>query len=243
MLGFAWADDSVEVTLCNLVAKPARTPPAVVFSSNASALGRRSCGPIAFGACCRLAGQRHGDTLEVTARMDEIRGAGLMHVFADAARNYGVAYASPLGKLGFLAPSAQFAEDLPKGWNRYTWANLCGECGNVSAYVNSYRKQINKDGEPMPCCGEAVDETEGPPGPPEGAKGVFTAFRPAGQPPGPVVANVTFPWAAADFDGREPFQALLAPGLTASVLYGHPPRIYRARAGETVEGLEAVAWA
>eukprot|EP00966_Prymnesium_polylepis_P015942 368192-Prymnesium_polylepis.1 len=78
----------------------------------------------------------------------------------------------------------------------------------------------------MACCGGAVDETEGPPGPPAGAVGVFTQYRRAGSTGAPV-AQICFPWTRAQYDGRgEPFQMLLAPNVTMSVLWGQAPAVF-----------------
>mmetsp|Transcript_58478 Transcript_58478/g.187844 ORF Transcript_58478/g.187844 Transcript_58478/m.187844 type:complete len:252 (-) Transcript_58478:78-833(-) len=199
------------VTFCNADLEARQEP--LTFAAN----GSTCTAPL--GTCCEVAGQAPGTTLAVSlvAPAGQLP-LGSLRVLSASARNYGMAYRSAEG-LRWLAPSAQFSEALPEGWARYTWANLCGACGDVSAYVNGYRKQINAG--PMRC-GAAFDETEGPPGPPQGAAGVFTAFRPQGEAPGPVVANVTFPWSRAQFEGREPFQALLAPGVTLSYVFGQP---------------------
>lgn len=219
------------LTCCNLRPSPSAAPEgeALVFQSNSTANSSSGCGPVLFGQCCELTQQTPGQAVEITAQTVGAvgdRAFERVHVFSDAARNYVVAYSTIAGGVSLIAPSAQFEEKLPRQWNRFVWANLCSACGDVSAYVNSYAKQINADGKPMSCCGRAVDETEGFPGPPEGAAGVFTAFSTASHQLGSVVANITFPWNLTEYDGRESFQVLLAPGLTASVLVGQQPRIF-----------------
>ena len=179
---------------------------------------------IRFGECAYLTAQVGAHVAEV-ASSDGARGSGKVVALASPGRSYAVAYLTDTASLQLISPSSSFNEDLPVGWDRFVWASLCPMCDEVAAWVSGYQKQINPT-VPMACCGSAVDETEGPPGPPKGAVGMFTTFRPSGV-PGEPLAPICFPWTREEYDGRgEPFQMLLGPNLTMTILFGHAPVIY-----------------
>uniref|UniRef100_A0A7S0QBJ3 Uncharacterized protein n=1 Tax=Coccolithus braarudii TaxID=221442 RepID=A0A7S0QBJ3_9EUKA len=178
---------------------------------------------LSFGECEFLTAPVGKSVAVTLAGSDGSRGEGHFVALAARGRAYAVAYRVD-AELQLIAPSSAFKEVLPTGWDRFVWANLCAECGNVSAFVSGFSKQINKQDEPM-TCGRAIDETEGPPGPPLGAVGVFTQYHPTAV--GAPVAPICFPWARAEYDGYgEPFQMLLAPNLTMTLLWGHSPMVF-----------------
>ena len=204
----------VPFMLCNAAASNAT----IVFR-----IGLATTAALRFGECDYLPLQTGEHDVKLTSSAG-IDGAGQIVVLSSRGRSYAAAYNDGSAALRVIAPSPAFKEELPNGWDRFVWANLCPLCGNVSAFVSNYRKQINRPSEPMACCGTAIDETEGPPGPPAGAVGVFTQFRPGS--PGPPVAPICFPWKREQYDGREAFQMLLANNLTMTLLWGYEPVVY-----------------
>ena len=235
-LGFSGEHDGLEfdtdgsqpqqTMLCNSVATVRGAVPAdgatVAFRAN---LAVSAIATLPFGACTYMALPAGSHNVTVTSS-DGSHGTGRIKVvLASPGRAYAVAYRAGAAQLDVLAPSAAFAERLPVGWDRFVWASLCPTCGPVSAFVSDYQKQINPPATPMRC-GGAVDETEGPPGPPVGARGAFTHYRAAGE-PGVLVAQIRFPWRREQYDGRgEPFQVLLGPNLTMAMLWGQAPVVY-----------------
>mmetsp|Transcript_43672 Transcript_43672/g.72578 ORF Transcript_43672/g.72578 Transcript_43672/m.72578 type:complete len:688 (-) Transcript_43672:115-2178(-) len=210
--------------------------PALRFSSSSSSSSNRNSQlfdgsayvddspALRFGECANFIVHVRTHHVQL-ASSDGANGTGRFIALASPGRSYAVAYRADSTALRLIAPSSEFREEIPVGWNRFVWANLCPRCGNVSAWVSDYQKQINPV-EPMACCGHAINETEGPPGPSLGAVGMFTQFRPMAMPSDPI-APICFPWAHDQYNGRgEPFQMLLGPNLTMTILSGHTPVVY-----------------
>ena len=151
------------------------------FDSDTS---RMHSAALAFGTCdyvSVLVGVRI--VVEIVSS-DSARGTGYFTARATSGRNYAVAYREDCGPNGLrlIAPSSEFKEHLPAGFDRFVWANLCPSCGNASAFVSNYHKQINMPKEPLSCCGTAVDETEGAPGPPgTSARTAVPNIKPSSQ--------------------------------------------------------------
>ena len=184
---------------------------------------------LGFATCHELAVRPNSTSTLLLNSSQRVESSANIYIFSQRQRNYAVVYEQG-AQLALLAPSSLFNETFSADWNRFVWANVCSSCGPVSAYVNSYKKKINLGGRKIGCCGSAVDETEGPPGPPKGAAGVFTAFTSAGAAPGHVVAPVCFPWSRDQYVSREPLQLLIAPNLSMSLLVGFEPVIFNASA-------------
>ena len=215
------------VTLCNAVVAQSNLTFCVVGVKCSAAVGFAQC--VELPACGNPTNAITVQCPISAASSDQQSVVASTTIFADNGRNYGVAYDGAAGSLAILTPSAGFRDVLPAEWTRFVWANLCSECGPVSAYVSDFRKQINTRG-PI-TVGVAVDETEGPPGPPLNARGAFTAAHvPVGQTHGRVVAPIWFPWTPEEYRGAEPLQLLLAPNLTMALLSpGFSPRVFSSR--------------
>jgi hypothetical protein len=212
------ADVNATLTVCSAVT-------AIVGISLQSSRSPRSL--LAFASCHELLlpASTSVAVLLLTSSHGVTTASAPIAVFpSNNGRNYAVVYGLR-GSLALLAPSPSFNESLPVDFNRFVWASLCEGCGPMSAYVSDFRKRI---GDRPISCGTAVDETEGPPGPPTDAEGFFTAFTPAGAAPGRIVAPVCFPWTRAQYASGEPLQLLLAPNLSMVVLAGYAPRVFNA---------------
>ena len=158
---------------------------------------------------------------------------GWVPLFANRARNYGFLAGIPGASEGrntsgvtWVSPSSTFADEVPPNSTRYVWQNLCTRCGGVSAFVNNFTKRINPAAEPFLPMDVPYDEVEPLPGPPQGAKGLFTQYKPFGE-PGKEIAPITFPWNLSNFRGKEPYFALLDHNLIMSWVDGMKPVVQR----------------
>lgn len=245
LLGFAGTvhllgeGSTTKITLCHVVPDPSIY---VVFGSNTNLSA--SC-VAQYRECCKISDIPFaaGDArVEFSLNAEIIQDNHPLHtsfrstlqLFPDAARNYGFLFSNEFGPAyaKFTMPSALFKDKVPDNFTRYVWQNLCGDCGNVSAYVD-IEQNIRVTELPMIYAGSvgsdlqqaAWDEVTPLPGPPKGTKAYFTRYSKNNDPQAKAkkFAETDFLYAESQFVGKEPYFALLAKDLAVSWVYGTNP--------------------